>query len=379
MNSTKGIFRQMFLKKLVAAAALAGVSQLAAAQGSANWQADWQKLTAAAKQEGELSLAVSFGVGGVPRTTIEEFQKFSGVKVNMQTFQSGSIMGPKILQEQQGGVFNYDVLMVSGPFGPALRDGNALVPLRPQLMRPDVLDTKVWVNGIDASFRDKEKQFGFAPVWELVSHFWINTNFVKPGEIKNTPDLLNPRFKGKMMFSDVRTGATFAAAMGIQKAHGDDMLKRLFVDMEPAYSRDTRQILEQLIKGQRMVVIGVMEPLLPDFKAQGLTNHIQRIVLEDAKVSTTGNDLWMPKRAPHPNAAKLFVNWFLTKDGQTIYTQDTLNNSRRLDVPPQAPERAARAGEKYPVMLGTEDVDLGIPRIVEQLSKLVGAAPTPAR
>ena len=44
-------------------------------------------------------------------------------------------------------------------------------------------------------------------------------------------------------------------------------------------------------------------------------------------------------RAPHPNAAKLFVNWWLTKEGQTAYHELASSSpppSLRDDVPPGA-------------------------------------------
>jgi ABC-type Fe3+ transport system substrate-binding protein len=38
-------------------------------------------------------------------------------------------------------------------------------------------------------------------------------------------------------------------------------------------------------------------------------------------------------RAPHPNAARVFANWLLTKNGQTAYSTGMFHATRRLDVP----------------------------------------------
>ncbi|MCZ6625703.1 MAG: ABC transporter substrate-binding protein, partial [Deltaproteobacteria bacterium] len=43
-------------------------------------------------------------------------------------------------------------------------------------------------------------------------------------------------------------------------------------------------------------------------------------------------------RAPHPNAAKVFINWYLSRQGQTAVTRINKGNSRRLDVPVVTPE-----------------------------------------
>ncbi len=64
--------------------------------------------------------------------------------------------------------------------------------------------------------------------------------------------------------------------------------------------------------------------------------------------------------APHPNAAKLFLNWLLSKEGQTIYSQAVGAPSARLDVSAEGlvyprPE----AGVKY-IRTDTEEAILGL-------------------
>ncbi|MSQ28336.1 MAG: hypothetical protein EXR51_09410 [Dehalococcoidia bacterium] len=51
-------------------------------------------------------------------------------------------------------------------------------------------------------------------------------------------------------------------------------------------------------------------------------------------------------RAPHPNAAKLFVNWLLTKEGSTVWSKAAGTNSRRTDVPPNDPQLVPTPGMK---------------------------------
>ena len=48
--------------------------------------------------------------------------------------------------------------------------------------------------------------------------------------------------------------------------------------------------------------------------------------------------LALMNRAPHPNAAKVFVNWLLSREGQSAFqriisTPGEAKNSRRIDVP----------------------------------------------
>ncbi|OGP50000.1 MAG: hypothetical protein A2X89_12560 [Deltaproteobacteria bacterium GWD2_55_8] len=51
-------------------------------------------------------------------------------------------------------------------------------------------------------------------------------------------------------------------------------------------------------------------------------------------------------RAPHPNAAKIYINWLLSRHGQIEWVK-TLTNSRRVDVPPSEPKSAMKPGRVY--------------------------------
>lgn len=45
------------------------------------------------------------------------------------------------------------------------------------------------------------------------------------------------------------------------------------------------------------------------------------------------NTLWYIAKAPHPNAAKLYVNWVLSKEGSALWSKNSQVNARRVDVP----------------------------------------------
>ena len=53
-------------------------------------------------------------------------------------------------------------------------------------------------------------------------------------------------------------------------------------------------------------------------------------------------------RAPHPAAARLFANWILTREGQTLLAGALQTNSARADVPTfQADETGSAGGAHY--------------------------------
>ena len=54
---------------------------------------------------------------------------------------------------------------------------------------------------------------------------------------------------------------------------------------------------------------------------------------EGERISVGAHTVMPMNRPPHPNAQKLFSNWFLSKEGQTLYQKATENNSLRTDIP----------------------------------------------
>ena len=73
---------------------------------------------------------------------------------------------------------------------------------------------------------------------------------------------------------------------------------------------------------------------------------------EGGSSSAAGGTLALPTRAPHPNAAKLFVNWLLSREGQMALQQfgrPDAHNSRRIDIPKQDVDAFNRLeeGKKY--------------------------------
>jgi ABC-type Fe3+ transport system substrate-binding protein len=59
---------------------------------------------------------------------------------------------------------------------------------------------------------------------------------------------------------------------------------------------------------------------------------------EGVNLSSAFGSLALMNRAPHPNAAKVFINWLLSRDGQTLFQKvmsqpGDARNSRRADVP----------------------------------------------
>src|SRR5262249_16592749 len=192
-------------------------------------------------------------------------------------------------------------------------------PVRPLIVRADVLDDKNWIDGFDAGFLDKTKLYGYAITRSRSQSLWVDTNQVKDGEITSYKDLLDPRWNGKIIAADVRTkGSGFWPGTTVRlKSGSDDVIRQLWKDTGATLSTDARQLTEQMVRGAYAIGLGgVSKPILLDFLAQGQGKNLKPIpTLELDYVNSGDHVLLFANKAPNPNAAKVFVNWVLGAEG----------------------------------------------------------------
>lgn len=141
-----------------------------------------------------------------------------------------------------------------------------------------------------------------------------------------------------MVFFEVTAGFTFQLAVGLRKTlrDADDVLKRLLVDQEPIISLEPRQITEGLIRGRYAIATGASYPLLAEFLPHGFGQNVAQLEVPEVRIIGE-HAIFLFNRAPHPNAAKVFINWLLTKEGLKVWSENIKTNVRRSDVPPIEP------------------------------------------
>jgi ABC-type Fe3+ transport system substrate-binding protein len=344
------------------AALLASCAQAPAAQptgvpakpaaASQPQDADWQKVVDAAKKEGHLLVATYAGTGY--RKVMDAFEAaYPGVTVDQTPFQSSSRdFFPRYFQERQAGLYQWDIILVPAtePLVQAVPVG-AIDPIRRLIVRPDVLDDKNWSDGFEAGFLDKGKQYDYAITRSRSQSLWIDTNQVKDGEIKSYKDLLDPKWKGKILAGDPRTkGSGFWPGTTLRiKTGSDDIIRQLFKDQEALLSTDARQLTEQMVRGTYPIGVGAISlSILLDFLAQGQGKNLKSIsTVEMDYVNSSDHVLHYANKAPNPNAARVFVNWVLSKEGSTVYSTLSQDNSRRADVAVVDPNLVPEKGREY--------------------------------
>jgi ABC-type Fe3+ transport system substrate-binding protein len=304
---------------------------LYAAQPRPDWKTEWETTQRAAQKEGRL---VVYGPPGVDQQKLytEIFQQtFPKIKVNYTPGRMSEIMS-RIMAEQRAGMRQADLVLggTDSLLG-TLKEKGFLQPIRPVLVLPEILDTAAWFKG-KLWFADKEDKF--IPMWRAVPYTaaCVNTNLVKATELKSYWDLLQPKWKGKIVSQDLRVGSARNQMYTLyaRKDLGPEYLKRLYSEMDVTLSRNLPQIADWVAGGKFAIAIGGVD--CDDLAAKGLP--VVPIHLEGVAAVGAGTDpaSWLAS-SPNTNAAKVFLNWILSRDGQTQFQKLTRENSLRVDIP----------------------------------------------
>jgi ABC-type Fe3+ transport system substrate-binding protein len=235
---------------------------------------------------------------------------------------------------------------------------------------PEVRDDASWDGGFERGFavvKDRALTYGF--IANRGGGVCVNTDLVKD-DVRSLTDLLAPKWKGKLLLADVRVmGDTFWPMTTARLNLGDDIIKRLFVDQDPVLSRDTRQMAEFMVRGRFPLSLGVNPLLLSQFQRQGLGKNLKFVHPPEIDTVNFSTTLWLVNKAPHPNAAKVLINWVLTKDAQVQWAREVETNSRRVGIEPGNPDLLPPKGAK----LFQVDAEENLPEVVktQEIAKAV--------
>ncbi|MFI5151674.1 MAG: hypothetical protein ACHQRM_18255, partial [Bacteroidia bacterium] len=115
---------------------------------------------------------------------------------------------PRIRQERGFGKKLWDLLS-GGPetlLFEAKRDG-FLVPIRPLLL-PEIADDNKWIGGMDGVFCDREKKYTLGYILYVTPSGYVNRDFIKEYDLKSSAQLLDPKFRGKIVILTPTGGAS---------------------------------------------------------------------------------------------------------------------------------------------------------------------------
>ncbi|HEY3919731.1 MAG TPA: extracellular solute-binding protein [Stellaceae bacterium] len=310
---------------------------------AADWKTEWEATVAAANKEGALVLSVPSG-----RAWRDALAKFSDaypqIKTEMTPVASRDFW-PRVIKEHEAGQYLWD-LRIGGVDAPSydMKNRGELAPVRPLFVLPEVTDEKVWQAGFDGLFLDKEKKYFPAFVaYESQSVYYNKTKIADVSKL-TMQTLDDPQWAGKMSMADPRGGASLNTLTVMDKLYGDEPIKQLMAQ-KPVITGEPRQMMDWIASGRYPIAFGLPSATLVDYAQRGAS------IADFGRVP--GLRIWSPgvgaiqylAKAPHPNAAKVFVNWLLSKDTQAQLMQAVRLNSQRIDVPQGDPAEAINAKE----------------------------------
>jgi len=321
--------------------AMTTVFTFSATPARADWKADWDTTVSAAKKEGALVLSVPSGRAW--RDALAKFQEaYPDIKTEMTPVASRDFW-PRIVKEHEAGQHLWD-LRIGGIDAPAynMKNKGELAPVKPLFILPEITDEKNWGAGFNGLFLDKEKQFFPAFVAYESQSVYYNKAKLNGAAPPTMLTLDAPQWAGKISMADPRGGASLNVLVVMDKIFGDEPIKKLMAQ-KPVITGEPRQMMDWLSSGRYPIAFGLPSATFVDYAARGASLGYF--------VKVQGIHLWSPGvgaieymvKAPHPNASKLFVNWLLSKDTQTMLMQAVKLNSQRVDVPQGDPNEAVDA------------------------------------
>ncbi len=333
----------MFANRTLTLKALATISLLVLAalpapSKAAGFQSEWEKLRKAAQKEGELKAFICCGVGREISPFLPKLEKKLGIKLVVSTGSSRQ-NADRILAERRAGRYTLDVW-----HGGLATSNTRLIPqgvlrdIRPLLFHPEVLDKKAWYFGEGPLILDPERKYVIGFRLSPSDQIAYNTKLLDPKEIQSIRDLLDPKWKGKIVMRDPRlAGAGQSTAFYyFHPDLGPKFLRKLLTVNEPVIAPDARTAAKWLALGKYTICIFACGREVRRARRQGLpvNENFPHVLKEGARLGVGGDAIFAPTNPPHPNAQKLWINWWLSKEGQYFYqgVGGTVD-SARVDIP----------------------------------------------
>jgi len=282
-------------------AALAPLAAARPAAAQAPGEAEWKKVVEAAKKEGKVVM-YSGAVGNTitPKITAA-FEARYGIRMEVlearaselrERIRTEQIAGKLLGDVSHNGSTTTQLQLTDGvftPYGALPGQGRPVAPFKADGTR--------------------------VPIYVIAWGVLVNTEMVKPAEEpRSWKDLLDPRWKGKLLGDDVRAlggGAVFF--MVTHQAFGRTFHDKL-AEQQPHFNRELRGNYRRVARGEYPMFVPFTLADILDLK--GLPVKAVALAEGAPYVRFDGAIL---KNAPHPNAARLLMDFFLSDDVQLLY------------------------------------------------------------
>jgi len=310
----------------------------------------WNEIVTAGKKEGK-GVVTTSPDPVMRKELIPKFTAKFGIPVEFLAGRAADVVG-KVRTERLAGIYSIDVFMAGiTQMAKILYPEKFLDPLKPMLVLPEVTDGSKWKKG-KPWFVDPEERYVLRPFQHVTELLFINTDYVKREEMRFAKDLINPKWRGKIATDDPTAGSGSGASIAdhFYILLGEEFVKRLYVEQKPMRSRDKRQLTDWLARGTYPICISCSSDDVTELRNEAF-KIVEIFELSDVpgRLSASPWSLAVANQAPHPNAARVFANWIVSKEALEIYSRAHRATTLRNDVDESflPRETIPRAGVNY--------------------------------
>lgn len=302
---------------------------------------DWDEVVAAAENE---RLSVFTHPGRWRQAVMDDFHA-AYPNIEFEPTQARpSEFGPRIVEEQGAGIYDWDVV-----WGSTSNMTNVMQPagtwqdIQPFFIHSDVLNDDNW-RGPLWFWTSDEGPYVFVNSIAAGGSIWVNRDEVSEAEFNSLEDLMSSSVAGKIIIDNCSVPAHgMGTLMAVAAAQGFDFVETFLREQDYLFQETVRVLTEWVATGRYPIGIGVDSGHLLEFQEQGIGTNVEEMFLG---TSATSAGIGVLKNAPNPNAAAVFVNWFLSEEGQRSFIEraeefdsPTMEyNTRRSDLPVQYPD-----------------------------------------
>lgn len=302
---------------------------LSQGQEKASWELEWERSIQQGKKEAKAVIYVNLGKELIESWRKTFTQKF-GIDLEFVAGRSTEL-AEKVSTERRAGLYLVDAFIGGATTSMYLKSRGISASSSKLLILPDVIDPKVWWEG-KIPYLDRDGHilaFRASPNTPFV----VNTQQVRPGEVKSYKDLLNARWKNKIIINDPSVAGSghdlfYLVAKNI---YSMDYWREM-VRLEPVISREQRIPVEWVARGKYAIGMGLKADVIAEFQTAGAP--LESLLPSEGTYITPGAGTFLLiDSPPHPQAIKVFANWLLTREGLELMSRAQLVQSARVDVP----------------------------------------------
>lgn len=279
-----------------------------------------------ARKEGQVAFANSISLAGFPKFLQAFTAKypFIDATAGLYSAPTGRVLA-RVEGEMKASALSFDVLHVASlaPFLALSRQGKLAEYASPELASypAEAHDRGQWTTARIVGVIMAYHRGALAAA--LTPSSWM--------------DLLRPEFAGrKLVIQDSASGTSFNQMYLLGQTLGQDYLKRLAAQ-RPIIVSTAPQMIDLLVRNEAM--IGACVDHYRAFEPDAIKAGIVGVYPSDGMPLATA-PIAIFKDAPHPNAARLFVDYVLSREGQTLLNTELFGvYSMRPDVRPPEGQR----------------------------------------